>query len=61
MTLFLSTSIVALTFPMLKDAIGSGLTFWVYALITFPVIGFAWKIMPETKQKSLEELSDEVS
>ena len=58
MTLFLSTSIVALTFPILRDGLGTGLTFWLYAIIVCPITWFAFSKMQETKQKSLEELND---
>ena len=57
MILFLSTSVVALTFPILRKGLGIGLTFWIYAIIVCPVAWFAFSKMQETKQKSLEELS----
>ncbi|XP_037813161.1 facilitated trehalose transporter Tret1 isoform X2 [Lucilia sericata] len=53
--------IVTKTFVNLKDALGSGETFWLFAGIT--VVGgiFVFVFVPETKGKSLNEIQDELS
>jgi SP family arabinose:H+ symporter-like MFS transporter len=53
-----SCFIVAQTFPMLNDSpsIGPGPTFWIYAACSLMSFVFVWKMMPETKGKTLEEI-----
>ncbi len=51
-----SNTIVGQTFPWLLERLGSAGPFWLYALISAPAIYFVWKVIPETKGKSLEEI-----
>jgi len=44
-----------LTPVMLKD-LGSSWTFWLFALCCSPALWLTWKLIPETKGKSLEEI-----
>ena len=48
------------SFPFLNSAVGSAGTFWVYCAIC--VLGFLviWRKLPETKDKSLEEIEREL-
>ena len=54
--LWSANTIVCQTFPLMDKHLGPAWTFWIYAAMVVPVILFAWKVMPETKGRSLEEL-----
>ncbi|TRX60040.1 sugar porter family MFS transporter [Fulvivirga sp. M361] len=54
--LFVGSTLVTQTFPMLRGWLGIGPTFWVYAAIMLPGLYFVWKVVPETKNKTLEEI-----
>ena len=45
-------------FPMVRGRIGVPGSFFVFAGILIPQFFFVWKIMPETKGRSLEEIED---
>ena len=40
----------------MDEHLGPAATFWIFAALVSPVFIFAWKFMPETKGRSLEEL-----
>jgi SP family arabinose:H+ symporter-like MFS transporter len=42
--------------PWLLEALGPAGTFWLFALLSFPMLILVWKKLPETKGKSLEEI-----
>jgi MFS family permease len=44
------------TFPLLNDLAGTGLTFWLYAVICVLGLAFIYRALPETKEKTLEEI-----
>jgi len=48
--------IVSLTFLLLIDALGQAGTFFFYAAIGLLTLWFCWKLVPETKGKTLEEI-----
>ena len=48
------------TFPLLNDALGASGTFWLYGFICFLGWVFIYKKLPETKEKSLEEIEQEI-
>ena len=48
--------LVSQTFPILKDSIGVGNTFLIYMMMAFAAFVFVWKMIPETKGKTLEEI-----
>lgn len=48
--------VVTKTFVNLKDSIGSGETFWLFAGITIVGVFFVFFLVPETKGKSLNEI-----
>lgn len=54
--LFVGSTLVTQTFPMLRGWLGVGPTFWVYAAVMIPGLYFVWKVVPETKNKTLEEI-----
>lgn len=53
--------IVTKTFVNLKEALGSGETFWLFAGITVVGVVFVFVFVPETKGKSLNEIQDILS
>jgi SP family arabinose:H+ symporter-like MFS transporter len=54
--LWLSVYIVSQTFPMLLESIGTAYTFWIYMIMSVLAFVFVWRMLPETKGKSLEEI-----
>ena len=49
-------ALIAATFPYVTGILGAGPTFAVFTIMTVFQLFFVWKMMPETKGKSLEEL-----
>jgi SP family arabinose:H+ symporter-like MFS transporter len=49
-------AILNLLFPILRDKWGKDVTFYIFAAILVPQFYFVWKIMPETKGRSLEDI-----
>ena len=49
------------TFPILNGALGTAKTFWLYAAICWAGFFFVWLCVPETKNKSLEEIERELA
>lgn len=56
--LWLSVYLVSQTFPMLLESIGSAFTFWIYMIMSILSFLFIWRMVPETKGKTLEEIQD---
>ncbi len=56
--IWVSCYIVAQTFPMLNDsaAIGPAATFWIYASVSLASFLFVLTMIPETKDRTLEEI-----
>lgn len=54
--LWVGSSTLTYTFPLLNKALGSYGTFWIYALVCASSFLFLVRRLPETKGKSLEEL-----
>ena len=57
---WLANFAVAQTFPLLIASIGSAATFWIYAGLGVLAIWFAIALVPETKDRTLEELEAEL-
>ncbi len=53
---FVGSVIVTQTFPLLRDWLGMDYTFLIYGVFMIPAAWFVWKKMPETKNKTLEEI-----
>lgn len=49
-------ALIAATFPYVASTLGGGFTFAFFAIIMIFQLIFVWKLMPETKNKTLEEL-----
>jgi len=60
-SLWISSFLLTFTFPILNRALGSAGTFWIYAAICVAGFFFVLKRVPETKQKTLEEIERELT
>ncbi len=49
--------VLTLVFPVLMDSIGPTATFGILAFMTVVALWWTWREVPETKEKSLEEIS----
>lgn len=47
---------IALSFPYLAEKLGGGNTFLFFTVMMIAQLLFVWKMMPETKGKSLEQM-----
>lgn len=56
MTHWVMAAVIAFVFPMLTESLGGGNTFLFFCVMMVLQLLFVWKIMPETKGKSLEQL-----
>ncbi|MCL5028193.1 MAG: sugar porter family MFS transporter [Bacteroidetes bacterium] len=55
-THWIMNAIIGLVFPLALTNFGGGNVFMFFAVMMIPFFFFVWKMMPETKGKSLEEL-----
>ena len=55
-TLWLANAVVSIAFPPLMENVGGAGTYAIFAAINFLSFLFYWKVVPETKFHSLEEL-----
>ncbi|OGE22759.1 MAG: hypothetical protein A3J42_05050 [Candidatus Dadabacteria bacterium RIFCSPHIGHO2_12_FULL_53_21] len=53
-----SNLIVSFSFLPLFEAAGAAFTYWLYALVSLLGIAFVWRLVPETKGMSLEEIEE---
>jgi SP family arabinose:H+ symporter-like MFS transporter len=56
LSLWCGTFVVGQGFPWLLETLGGAGTFLLFALMCVPAILIAWKLLPETKGKTLEEI-----
>ncbi|MEV5536256.1 sugar porter family MFS transporter [Saccharopolyspora shandongensis] len=55
---WLANFVVALTFPLLIEGAGATATFWIFAVVCAAATVFCVRLVPETKGRSLEEISE---
>lgn len=55
-THWVMAAIIAFSFPMLAEKMGGGNTFLFFCIMMVLQLIFVWKLMPETKGKSLEQI-----
>jgi sugar porter (SP) family MFS transporter len=55
-THWIMAAIIAFSFPMLAEKLGGGNTFLFFSIMMVLQLVFVWKVMPETKGKSLEQI-----
>ena len=53
---WIGTSIIGQMIPISLESIGPMYTFWIFALFCLPTLYIGWKLMPETKGRTLEEI-----
>jgi SP family arabinose:H+ symporter-like MFS transporter len=56
MTHWVADYAISQSFPPLLRTIGPASTFWIFAFMALIAVIFTWRMIPETKGKSLEEL-----
>jgi SP family arabinose:H+ symporter-like MFS transporter len=56
LVLFAANWLIAQLFPLMSEKLGEGGMFWLLAILAIPTFFFVWKVLPETKGKSLEAL-----
>ncbi|WP_127532861.1 sugar porter family MFS transporter [Paenibacillus kobensis] len=56
MALWAADYIVSQTFPPMLKSAGPAPTFWIYAVMGLITVIFTWRVIPETKGKSLEQI-----
>lgn len=56
MALWVADYIVSQSFPPMLDSIGPGITFWIFGGMSLIAFLFTWRVIPETKGKTLEEI-----
>ena len=57
--LWTTNTIISFVFPLLVGALGATLTFGLFALINAGSFFFVWRLCPETRGRTLEELEDD--
>ncbi len=55
-THWIMNAVIGLLFPIALAGVGGGNVFMFFAVMMIPFFFFVWKVMPETKGKTLEEL-----
>ncbi len=55
-SLWIADFVVSLTFPVIADKLHEWTAFWIYAAMCAINLVFTWRVLPETKGKSLEEI-----
>lgn len=56
LAVWIGTSMIGQFIPLSLDNLGPAVTFWIFAIFCIPTIYIGWKIMPETKGKTLESI-----
>ncbi|GMK41910.1 arabinose-proton symporter [Paenibacillus sp. CCS19] len=56
MALWAADYVVSQTFPPMLESVGAASTFWIYGVMGVITVVFTWRVIPETKGKSLEEI-----
>ncbi|MHA6250013.1 sugar porter family MFS transporter [Pontibacter sp. CAU 1760] len=59
-THWILAAIIAFSFPYIAETLGGGLTFLIFCVMMVLQLIFVWRMMPETKETSLEEIGREV-
>lgn len=55
-THWIMNAVIGLVFPIALTQFGGGNVFMFFSIMMIPFFLFVWKVMPETKERSLEEL-----
>jgi SP family arabinose:H+ symporter-like MFS transporter len=58
LSLWIGNFLVGQLTPVMLEGLGSSWTFWIFALCCSPAILLTWKLIPETKGRSLEDIEE---
>ncbi|UUZ90614.1 sugar porter family MFS transporter [Paenibacillus sp. P25] len=56
MSLWAADYVVSQSFPPMLQSAGPAMTFWIFGILSLFTVVFTWRVVPETKGKSLEEI-----
>ena len=56
LTMFATGGVVNQLFPSLVQRVGQGGSFLIFAAVLLPLFLFVWKVLPETKGRTLEDI-----
>lgn len=56
LSLWIGNFLVGQLTPVMLEGLGSSWTFWIFAICCSPALYITWKLIPETKGRSLEEI-----
>jgi SP family arabinose:H+ symporter-like MFS transporter len=56
MSLWAADYVVSQSFPPMLNTAGPAITFWIFGIMSLFTFFFTWRVVPETKGKSLEEI-----
>ena len=56
LSVWVAVYFVTQLFPILVEQIGTAFTFWIFFGVSVMAFGFVWTMIPETKEKTLEEI-----
>jgi SP family arabinose:H+ symporter-like MFS transporter len=56
LSLWVGNFLVGQLTPVMLEGLGSSWTFWLFAICCSPAIWLTWKVIPETKGRSLEDI-----
>lgn len=59
-THWIMAALIAFSFPMISEKFGGGNTFLFFTIMMFLQLLFVWKLMPETKGKTLEQIESTI-
>ena len=54
--LWIAVYVVTQFFPILLESIGGAYTFWIFMINAVILLVFVWRVVPETKGKTLEQI-----
>jgi SP family arabinose:H+ symporter-like MFS transporter len=58
LSLWIGNFLVGQLTPLMLEGLGSSWTFWLFALCCSPALWITWKLIPETKGRSLESIEN---
>ncbi|MCB9051297.1 MAG: sugar porter family MFS transporter [Lewinellaceae bacterium] len=56
LSVWVAVYLVTQLFPILVEGIGPAYTFWIFFAVSVMAFVFVWRMIPETKEKTLEEI-----
>ncbi|MGY4535800.1 SP family arabinose:H+ symporter-like MFS transporter [Mucilaginibacter sp. UYNi724] len=58
LSLWIGNFLVGQLTPLMLEGLGSSWTFWIFAICCSPALWITWKLIPETKGRSLENIEN---